>query len=176
MLELGSFEGRSTIVLARAGRVVHVVDAWSLAVEDPSPYGDGRVSAEEAFHRFQQNIRRAQVEMQIYIHRGLTHAVGRRWDIPGALLFIDAGHTYADVKGALQIWTPRLLPNGLLLMHDVLGDFHMGVTRAASELLRQNWRVVASSGSIVAFTRKWPGVRGSEVRGASHMTTTPEAK
>jgi hypothetical protein len=57
------------------------------------------------------------------------------------------------VKGDLEIWTPHLLPQGLLIMHDVLGDVYLDVTRVASELLRQGWRVVASAGSIVAFTR-----------------------
>jgi hypothetical protein len=39
-------------------------------------------------------------------------------------------------------------------MHDVLGDVYLDVTRAASELLREGWRVQASAGSIVAFTRQ----------------------
>lgn len=154
VLELGSFEGRSTVVFARAGRQVHAVDAWSLRVADLSAYNGGRDSADAALVRFQENLRRARVETQVIIHRGLTHEVGRRWSIPGAILFIDAGHAYADVKGDLEIWKQHLHPDGLLLMHDVLGDVYLDVTRAASELLQQDWRVEASTGSIVAFTRK----------------------
>jgi hypothetical protein len=70
------------------------------------------------------------------------------------MCIVDAGHTYADVKGDLEIWTTHLLPKGLLLIHDFLGDVYLGVARAASELLQQNWRVVAGVGSIVAFSRK----------------------
>ncbi len=153
VLELGSYEGRSTVVFALAGRHVHAIDAWSLEVDDLSAYDGGMTSANSVLDRFKQNIRRAQVEAQISIHRGLTHEVGRRWNIPGTILFVDAGHTYADVKGDLEIWTPHLLPGGVLIMHDVLGDVYLDVTRAASELLRQGWRVTASAGSIVAFTR-----------------------
>jgi hypothetical protein len=47
-----------------------------------------------------------------------------------------------------------LSSKGLLLMHDFLGDVYLGVARAASELLQQNWRVVAGADSIVAFSRK----------------------
>lgn len=153
VLELGSYEGRSTIVFARAGRHVHAVDAWSLGVDDLSAYGGGQTPAEDVLDRFQANIRRAQVEAYVSIHQGLTHNVGRRWTIPGAILFVDAGHTYADVKGDLDIWTPHLLVGGLLLMHDVLGDVYLDVTRAASELIRQGWQVEVSAGSIVGFTR-----------------------
>lgn len=154
VLELGVYEGRSTVVLAHAGRQVHAVDAWSLEVDDLSAYGGGQTPAGEVFQRFIANIRRAQVEARITIHRGHTHVVGKQWDIPGAILFIDAGHTYADVRGDLELWTPHMLPGGLLLMHDVLGDTYLDVTRAAGELLRQGWRAVASAGSIVAFTRR----------------------
>jgi len=154
VLELGSYEGRSTVVLARAGRRVYAVDAWSLDVDDLSAYSGGVAAADEAFHRFQDNLRRAQVEAQVDICRGLTQEVGQRWDISGAILFIDAGHSYADVKADLEIWTPHLLAEGLLLMHDVLGGVYLDVTQAASELLGEGWRVVASAGSVVAFARE----------------------
>ncbi len=154
VIELGSFEGRSTIVFARAGRQVHAVDAWSLNVTDLSAFDAGRVSADRALVCFQGNLRRAHVGTQVHTHRGLTHDVGKHWNIPGAILFIDAGHTYADVKGDLDIWTPHLQRDGLLLVHDVLGDIFLDVTRAASELLGEDWRVEASAGSIVAFSRK----------------------
>ena len=155
VLELGAYEGRSTIVFASAGRQVHAVDAWSLSVNDLSAYGD-KASADAVFERFLENLRHAGVESRVRPHRGLTHDMARRWNIPGAVLFVDAGHTYADVKGDLELWAPHLASGGVLLMHDVLGDVYLDVTRAASELLKQGWRVVASAGSIVAFTRSEP--------------------
>jgi hypothetical protein len=154
VIELGSYEDRSTIVWALAGRVVHAIDAWSLDVADRSAYAEGGIPANAVFQRFQANLTRAGVAAQVTTHRGYTHTLGREWAIPGAILFIDAGHTYADVRGDLDLYTPRLLPGGLLLMHDVLGDTYLDVTRAASELLQAGWRVVASAGSIVAFARR----------------------
>jgi hypothetical protein len=104
VLELGSFEGRSTIVFARGGRQVHAVDAWSLNVADLSAFGGGKNSADDSLARFRDNIQRANVESSVMVHRGLTHDVGKTWHIPGAILFIDAGHTYADVRGDLDLW------------------------------------------------------------------------
>jgi hypothetical protein len=95
-----------------------------------------------------------QVEHLVSVNRGLTHQLGQNWTKEGAILFIDAGHTYEDVRGDLAIWLPHLHPQGFLIMHDVLGDKYLGVTRAASELLRNGWQVIASSGSAVIFTQK----------------------
>lgn len=154
VIELGSFEGRSTGVFALAGRHVHAVDAWSLDVSDLSAYGQGKISPDDAFNRFRDNLRKMHIEHCVSIHRGLTHHIGQEWREQGAILFVDAGHTYEDVKGDLRIWTPHLHPRGFLIMHDVLGEGFDGVTRAARELLRNGWRVIASSGGAVAFVRK----------------------
>ncbi len=155
VLELGSFQGASTAVFALAGRHVHAVDAWSLDVADISAYRGEGMSADDVFDRFCHNVEALGISHLVTVHRGLTHDVGRVWATAGAILFVDAGHTYGDVKGDLEIWTPHLHPDGLLIMHDVLNGWRPapGVTRAASELLRNGWRVVASAGSIVAFVR-----------------------
>ncbi len=87
------------------------------------------------------------------VHHGLTQEIGRTWKTPGAILFVDAGHTYEDVSCDLETWTPHLLPGGLLLMHDVLGGSYPGVLRAASEWRRRGWRVVVSAGSLVGFVK-----------------------
>lgn len=153
VIELGSYEGRSTGVFALAGRKVHAIDAWSLEVSDLSAYGQGEIPASAVYQRFAANLRHMQIENQVSIHQGFTHALGQNWNVMGAILFVDAGHLYEDVKGDLDIWSRHLHPHGLLLMHDVLGDTFLGVTHAASDLLKTGWRVVASAGSIVAFAR-----------------------
>lgn len=154
VLELGSYEGRSTILFARAGRYVHAIDAWDLTVNDLSAYEGGRVSAENVFDRFQENMRRAQVESRVRIHRGLTRQIAQDWSTPGALLYVDAGHTYEDVKNDLKLWTPFLIEDGLLILHDVIAQDFPGIKRATSELLQKNWRIVASADSVVVFCRK----------------------
>lgn len=121
---------------------------------DISAFGYGSAFAEDSFIRFKNNLQSAAVADKVMIHRGLTQAVAKSWATPIAILFIDAGHDYADVKRDLELWTPHLLVDGLLMMHDVLGDQFFGVTRAARELLSTGWRVQASAGSIVSFTRK----------------------
>ncbi len=148
VLELGSFEGRSTVLFGLAGRQAYAVDGWnSIVLTDYE-------NSEAVFDHFKQNIQQAGVADMVHIHQGLTHEIGQDWMIPGAILFVDAGHSYEDARDDLDVWTSHLLPGGLLVMHDVLGDKHLGVTRAASEILQEGWQVVASAGSAVAFMRE----------------------
>jgi len=46
-------------------------------------------------------------------------------------VFIDADHSYEDVKHDIQVWRPKLRPGGLLCGHDM----HIGQTRKAVEEL-----------------------------------------
>jgi len=149
VVELGSFAGKSTIIFARAGRQVHAIDAWGgVAVPSLERFNLSGMQAQ-----FLANIRQAQVEANISAHRGLTSEVAKDWNAPAALLFVDADHAYEAVKDDLTRWCPFLLPGGLLIMHDVLDEHFLGVTRAAAELLREGWQVVTSAGSAVALRR-----------------------
>ena len=141
VIELGSYEGRSTLVFALAGRCVHAIDAWSATSLKDQSSNRGVAPVDTVFDTFVANVSRTVSEEGVTIHRGLTHHVGREWGLgKGAILFVDAGHTYADVRNDLEVWTPHLHSHGLLIMHDVLGDAWLGVTHASGELLKQGWQ------------------------------------
>ena len=153
VVELGSYQGRSTVLFALGGRQVHAVDAWQSDVSDLTSFTFSGLAPETAFANFKQNLRAARVENRVSVHRGLTGAIAAGWQAQCALLFVDASHDYEAVASDLKAWSPHLHPVGLLLMHDVVTSRCRGVTRAAGELIDQGWKVVASSGSVVAFTR-----------------------
>jgi hypothetical protein len=154
VVELGSFKGRSATLLALAGRQVHAVDAWVPAVYQPTALGPFFMPSDEILAECQANLQRTGVAGQVTIHRGLTAEVGRGWQVQCALLFIDAGHDYANVRGDLDAWLPHLLPGGLLLLHDTFSDRYDGVVKAAGELLKAGWEIVASTSTLVALAQK----------------------
>lgn len=65
------------------------------------------------------------------------------------LIYIDAGHEYADVKIDTMNAVRKLKPDGTIIfndyvMHDHAANIPYGVVRAANELIvQENWRVVA---------------------------------
>ena len=62
-------------------------------------------------------------------------------DFPDAsidLLHIDGTHTYEDVKADFESWLPKMSPNGIILLHDVLvRDRGFGVWRLWEEITRE---------------------------------------
>lgn len=153
VIELGSFKGRSTSVLALAGRQVHAVDAWSPGNYVASAMGAHFVPDDRALQEFRANTEQVGAAERIEVHRGKTTDVARGWQARCAILFIDAGHNYPEVRADVDNWLPHLLPGGLVLLHDTFSDRYSGVIQAAGELLRDGWDIVASAGTIVGLTR-----------------------
>ncbi len=153
VIELGSYKGRSTTVLALAGRQVHSVDAWNPATFEASALGANFIPDDAALDDFRNNMRQAGVESSVTVNRGFTTEVAKGWQTSCAILFIDAGHNYPDVRADMDAWLPHLALDGLLLLHDTFSDRYKGVIQAAGELLKDGWEIVASAGTIVGLAR-----------------------
>lgn len=125
ILEVGSHRGRSTVLLASLGRIVHAVDPWSgFDSDDP----DG----EKTFREFADNL----------VERGITNVKPVRLHVeewqpqPCGFCYLDGDHCY---QGTLeQIETAMLCNPQAVAIHDVNDSGEgMKVKRAAVELLGQ---------------------------------------
>jgi tetratricopeptide (TPR) repeat protein len=56
----------------------------------------------------------------------------RRWQGPIRLLFIDDDHSYEESRQGFELWSPFVVPHGIICFHDVPGS--PGVTRFYQEL------------------------------------------
>ena len=130
LVEVGSWEGKSTIALANAmwPQQIHAVDTWKGSL--------GEISWELAKQRdvyktFTDNIAAAT--------RGnvVVHKMGwRRWfhDVEGPIrfCFIDAEHSYKEVRENIEAALPRMVAGGILCGDDV---HHPPVIRAVLDTL-----------------------------------------
>lgn len=125
VVEIGSWEGRSTIALASAvaPQIVNAVDTW-----DGSP---GEISAELALERdvyatFCANTRGLNIEA----HRQDWRVYVAEHPEPVRFCFIDALHTYEEVRDQIAAVLPLMVPGGILCGDDA---HHPPIRRAVFE-------------------------------------------
>ncbi|MGA1542762.1 MAG: class I SAM-dependent methyltransferase, partial [Ilumatobacteraceae bacterium] len=53
---------------------------------------------------------------------GESPVVARWWKTPLAFLFIDGGHGVEPARLDYELWTPHVVPGGILAIHDVFPD------------------------------------------------------
>lgn len=133
IVEIGSWCGRSTVYLGRAGqqtgRLVYAVDHHRGSEEhqpgegyhDPDLFDHvlGRV---DTLPEFRRTIARAGLENTVMALVGPSALIGSNWLGPISFLFIDGGHAMDTALADYRAWTGHICPGGLLAIHDVFPD------------------------------------------------------
>lgn len=132
LLEIGSYCGKSAIYLGAAarerGQVLFSIDHHRGSEENQrgEEYFDPRFVDEEGrvdtLPTFRKTIENAGLEETVVGIVGLSEIVASRWATPLGLVFIDGGHSPKAAHADYDGWTPHLLSDGLLVIHDVFPD------------------------------------------------------
>lgn len=150
VLEIGSFKGRSTVVLATAAKFagyekIYAVDPLiAPSATDPDLGGDVSSAVD-----FRQNLRNHGVEENVEFYEELSHELAARWDRPIRLLWIDGDHTYKGTRLDLDSFAPHLADGAIVAIHDVLHEFEGGIRVFCEDiLLSPNFGACGFVGSI----------------------------
>ncbi|MFI0979105.1 class I SAM-dependent methyltransferase [Streptomyces sp. NPDC021093] len=133
LLEVGTYCGRSTLLLADAAReagVTAVTVDHHRGSEEQQPgweYHDPTVVDPElgvmdTLPTFRRTLHGAGLEEHVLALVGRSPQAARLWGTPLALVFIDGGHTDEHATGDYEGWAPHVAPGGLLVVHDVFPD------------------------------------------------------
>jgi predicted O-methyltransferase YrrM len=132
-LEVGAWCGKSALYLGAAAEattsVLYSLDHHHGSEEnqegwehfDPTlvdPY-DGRLNT---LPTWQHTMTEARLEESVVGLVGHSTIVARHFAQPLDLLFIDGGHGHDVAWADHESWTPKVVPGGLLLIHDVFED------------------------------------------------------
>jgi hypothetical protein len=175
IVEIGSFRGRSTIVLACAA-----ADGVELVAIDPHGGGDRGPQeivpdadrGEEDFAVFHANLRRAGVEDRV------RHLRARSLDALGALegemevLYVDGAHRYRPASADIEQWGRRVAPGGTMLIHDAFNAVGVTLAQLRLLLLSSGWRYRGRTGSLGEYRRESLGaldVAGNALRQLSGL-------
>ena len=154
-VEIGSFCGRSTVVL---GLTIKALGSPQTQLHAIDPH-DGEVSTLE------QGVMRTAPTLELFTHNvagaGLDgivvpHVAGAPdvpWDRPVTFLFVDGLHDYAHVSGDFAHFAPFVSPGGFVAFHDY-ADYFPGVKSTVDELLAGGaYRLAHLTGSLAVLEK-----------------------
>ena len=143
IIEIGSWEGKSTVALANAvyPSSVIAVDTWMGNI-DEGPHNDSVTLARsrDVYATFRDNISKM-TKGNVTPVKQDCHEYLAVLNQPVKFCHIDACHDYLSVKRTLEAILPRIILGGVLCGDDFLSanatrtDLHGGVERAVRELL-----------------------------------------
>lgn len=153
VLEIGSYQGRSTVVLASA---LALTDGELVAVD---PFvDDWKYGSPQTRGRFEAHLARAGVAGRVRLVAEYSTRARPTWSERLDLLFIDGKHDVVTVLDDLR-WTAHLTPGSRVLIHDCFSS--VGVTLGVLALLRPHapLRYAARTGSLAVFEAASPTAR-----------------
>ncbi|MFB7051770.1 class I SAM-dependent methyltransferase [Streptomyces vinaceus] len=133
LLEVGTYCGRSTILLADAAREAGVaaitVDHHRGSEEqqpgweyhDPTVV-DPEVGLMDTLPTFRRTLHKAGLEDHVIAIVGRSPQVAAAWGGKLGFVFIDGGHTDEHAVGDYEGWAPHVAEGGTLAIHDVFPD------------------------------------------------------
>lgn len=116
VIEIGSWEGRSTITLAAAiwPCQMHAVDTWE---GSPGEISEELAASRDVYATFLANIAEATAG-NVIPHRMGWREFMADWTDPIRLVFIDAEHTYTEVRDNILACLPHMVAGGVICGDD----------------------------------------------------------
>lgn len=171
IVEIGSFRGRSAIVLARAAAPdVEIVAIDPHAGNDRGPQEIDGFAAEAAEDHevFEANLTRAGVRGRIRHVRAMSDEAHPSVDDPIDLLYIDGAHRFAPARTDIRDWGARVADGGTMLIHDSFSSVGVTLAIVAELFLGARWRYIGRSESMTEYRRERLGGK-ARVANAVHQ-------
>lgn len=166
VVEIGSFRGRSMIVLASAaaeGVELYAIDPHAGNDRGPHEFEGFEEQAADDHQVFVANLEAAGVRERVTHIRKFSHdALG---DVDGEidLLYIDGAHRFKPALDDIRRWSARVTPGGDLLIHDSFSSVGVTGAIAVSLLTSSGWRYLGRSDSMTHYRKEHLGA-GERVR------------
>ena len=177
IVEIGSFRGRSTIVLASAaadGVAIVAIDPHAGNDRGPQEFDGFVEQAAGDFDIFQANLAGAGVADRVRHVRAMSNLAHGQVEGDISVLYIDGAHRYAPARQDIVEWGARVRPGGTLLIHDSFSS--VGVTAAIVRALMfgARFRYVGRARSMTVYHADLDGSgRSRAVNATRQMAQLP---
>lgn len=154
IVEIGSFQGKSTIWLAKGSKAGNQVKIYAIDPHTGSSEHKERYGKVWTFEEFKRNIKNAKVEDIVFPIIKTSEEAEKAWNgKPIEFLWIDGAHEYEMVKLDLDKWLPHLIDGGVIAFHDT--TTWLGPSRVVEENIYKS-KIFKDIGRInsITFARK----------------------
>ncbi|HUF32489.1 MAG TPA: class I SAM-dependent methyltransferase [Acidimicrobiales bacterium] len=157
VVEIGSYHGRSAIVLATAapaGAEVVAIDPHAGNDRGPQQIVGPAEEGQRDHETYLANLRRAGVADRVRHVRLPSQEAGGSVDRPIQLLYIDGAHRFAPARADIVDWGNRVAEGGTLLIHDSFSSVGVTLAIATTLLAGGRFRYVDRSRSMAEYRRE----------------------
>lgn len=176
VVEIGSFRGRSAIVMASA-----LADGAQLVAIDPHAGGDrGPQEIEpeaergEADNRaFRANLQSAGVEARVEHVRQMSSDAHAAVDRAIDVLYVDGAHRYGPARDDIVRWGSRVRDGGTMLVHDSFSSIGVTLATLTAVTFGSGWRYVGRTSSLAEYRREPLGFGARLANAARQLAQLP---
>lgn len=142
IVEIGSYQGKSTIALACTNQKVYAIDPHQGKLDK----GD----VDPTYNNFVQNIINSGFEKKVSVIKKTSRQAVKNWHQPISLLFIDGLHDYQNASFDYENWSKFVMDGGVVAMHDAFCGWD-GAGKVAREYIVKNkeYKKIGVVGSII---------------------------
>jgi predicted O-methyltransferase YrrM len=157
VVEIGSFRGRSTIVLAAAaapGVEVVAIDPHEGGDRGPQEIAAEASRGHDDFAAFHENLRAAGLQERVrHVRQRSSQALAA---VPGEvqLLYVDGAHRYGPARADIEQWGARVAPGGTMLVHDAFNAVGVTLAQLRGLVVTSRWRYLGRTGSLAEYRRE----------------------
>jgi predicted O-methyltransferase YrrM len=157
VVEIGSYHGRSAIVLATAapaGVEVVCIDPHGGNDRGPQQF-DGEFEEGQRDHEtFVTNLRRAGVIGRIRHIRKASQDAADDVDGEVELLYIDGAHRYHPARADIERWGRKVERDGILLIHDSFSSVGVTLALFTTLFVGGRFRYIGRSQTMTQYRRE----------------------
>jgi hypothetical protein len=159
VVEIGSFRGKSAVVLARAAGSLIAIDPHAGSDRGPQEIEADAQRGDADYAAFHANLAAAGVADRVRHVRKFSDAAHQDVAGPLSLLYVDGAHRFGPARADLRDWGKRVAPGGVMLAHDSFSSIGVTLALLVECFWSPRWRYVGRTGSLAEFTRVADGPR-----------------